>query len=234
MDQISAILRDQFGILPKRRTICYTKPYPSDYDLIPLPPKYRLPEFTKLNGQEGSRSIEHVSQYLAQLEMILVSDPFRVRFFSQSLIGPAFGWYTSLGPDSIHTWKQLEEQFRIQYHSEVAEAGIVDLAQVRQKRGETVAEYIQRFREVKNRCYSTRITEKEAIELASLGLAKPIKDMGFQLEVNSLVHLVQKLTSYEQRHPDIYQDKFKCQITLVDTEDAEDSGEEQEVAIVEL
>jgi hypothetical protein len=69
--------------------------------------------------------------------------------------------------------------------------------------------------------------------LASLCLAKPIKDMGFQLEFNSLAHLVQKLTSYEQRHPDIYQDKFKCQITLVDTEDAEDSGEEQEVAVTE-
>jgi UDP-glucose 4-epimerase len=102
------------------------------------------------------------------------------------------------------------------------------LAQVRQKRGETVIEYIQHFREVKNRCYSTRITEKEAVELASLGLAKLIKDMGFQLEFNSLVHLVQKLTSYEQRHPEIYQDKFKCQITLIDTKDTEDSGEEQE------
>jgi hypothetical protein len=40
VDQISAILRDQFGILPKRRVISYPKPYPSDYDLIPLPPKY--------------------------------------------------------------------------------------------------------------------------------------------------------------------------------------------------
>jgi hypothetical protein len=218
-DQISAILRDQFGILPKRRTIGYTKPYPRDYDLIPLPPKYRLPKFTKFNESEGSSSIEHVSRYLAQLGMISVSDPLWVRFFSQSLIGPAFGWYTSLGPDSICTWKQLEEQFHVQYHSEVAEAGIADLAQVRQKRGETVAEYIQCFREVKNRCYSTRITEKEAVELASLGLAKPIKDMGFQLEFNSLTHLVQKLTSYEQCHPDIYQDKFKRQITLVDTED---------------
>jgi hypothetical protein len=69
--------------------------------------------------------------------------------------------------------------------------------------------------------------------LAFLGLAKPIKDMGFQLEFNSLAHLVQKLTSYEQRHPEIYQDKFKHQITLVDTEDAEDSGEEQEVAVAE-
>jgi hypothetical protein len=72
-----------------------------------------------------------------------------------------------------------------------------------------------------------------AVELASLGLAKPIKDMGFQLEFNSLAHLVQKLTSYEQRHPEIYQDKFKSQITLIDIEDAKDSGEEQEVAIAE-
>jgi hypothetical protein len=149
-DQISAILRDQFGILPKRRTISYTKPYPSDYDLIPLPPKYRHPEFTKFNGSKGSSSIEHMSRYLAQLGMISVLDPLRVRFFSQSLIGPAFGWYTSLGPHSIRTWKQLEKQFHVQYHLEAAEAGIADLAQVRQKRGETVAEYIQCFREVKN------------------------------------------------------------------------------------
>jgi hypothetical protein len=55
---------------------------------------------------------------------------------------------------------------------------------------------------------------------------KSIKDMGFQLEFNSLAHLVQKLTSYEQCHPDIYQDKFKHQIIMVDTEDIEDSGEE--------
>jgi hypothetical protein len=150
VDEISAILRDQLDILPKRRTIGYTKSYPSDYDLIPLPCKYQLPEFTKFNGSEGSTSIEHVSHYLAQLEMISVSDPLQVRFFSQSLTGPAFGWYTSLGPDSIHIWKQLEEQFHIQYHLKAAEAGIVDLAQVRQKRGETVAEYIHRFREVKN------------------------------------------------------------------------------------
>ena len=66
-----------------------------------------------------------------------------------------------------------------QYHSEAAEAGISDLAQVKQKRGESVSEYVQRFREVKNRCYSSRIIEKEAVDLAVLGLAKPIKDLAF-------------------------------------------------------
>ena len=82
VEQVSAILRDQFGILPKRKAIGYSKPYPSDYDLIPLPPKYRLPEFTKFSGSEGASSIEHVSRYLMQLGMISVSDPLRVRFFS--------------------------------------------------------------------------------------------------------------------------------------------------------
>ena len=133
MEQISTILRDQFGFLPKRKVIVYSKPYPSNYDLIP---------FTKFSGSEGASSIEHVSRYLTQLGMISVSDPLRVRFFCQSLTGPAFGWYTSLAPDSIRTWRQLEGQFHTQYHSEVAEAEIADLAQVKQKRGESVSEYV--------------------------------------------------------------------------------------------
>jgi hypothetical protein len=96
-----------------------------------------------------------------------------------------------------------------------------------------VAEYIQRFREVKNRCYSTCISEKEAVEVASLGLLKPIKDLAFQLEFNSLVHLVQKLTTYEQRHPELYQDRFKRQVTLINIEDAQNSRDDQEVAVAE-
>ena len=120
-----------------------------------------------------------MSRYLTQLGMISVSDPLRVRFFGQSLTGPAFGWYASLAPDSIRTWRQLEDQFHTQYHSKAAEPGIADLAQVKQKRGESVSEYVQHFREVKNRCYSSRITEKEAVNLAALGLAKPIKDLVF-------------------------------------------------------
>jgi hypothetical protein len=79
----------------------------------------------------------------------------------------------------------------------------------------------------------TRISEKEAVELASLGLLKPIRDLAFQLEFTSMAHLVQKLRTYEQSHPELYQDKFKRQVAVVDAQEAEDSGEEQEVAAVE-
>ncbi|KAK1614746.1 hypothetical protein QYE76_020263 [Lolium multiflorum] len=143
-----------------------------------------------------------------------------------------FQWYTSLPPDSVRTWKQLEEQFHIQYHSEATEAVIADLTQVRQRRGETVSEYIQRFRTVRNRCYSVRLSEKEAVELEIAGLSAPLKDVTFQADYNSLAHMVQKLTSYEQRHPELYQDKFK-RVALIETGEDEDSAEDQEVAVAE-
>jgi hypothetical protein len=86
---------------------------------------------------------------------------------------------------------------------------------------------------MKNRCYSTRISEKEAVELASVGLLKPIRDLAFQLEFTSLAHLVQKLSTYEQRHPELYQDKFKRQVAVADTEEADNSEGELEVSVAE-
>ena len=93
-----------------------------------------------------------------------------------------------------------------------------------------MSEYVQLFREVKNRCYSSRITEKEAVDLAFLGLAKPIKDLAFQLEFTSLAHMVQKLTTYEHYHPELYQEKFKCHVNMAQVDD---SSGEQEVAVAE-
>ncbi|KAK1553489.1 hypothetical protein QYE76_007681 [Lolium multiflorum] len=201
-DQICTILKDQFGMMPKRKAIGYTKPYPNEYELIPLPPKYRLPDFTKFSGSDGSSSIEHVSRYLAQLGMISASDELRVRYFSVPH-GSAFGWYTSLPPNSIQTGS-TEERFHEQYHSEASEAGIADLAQ-----------------------------RKEAVELAVVGLSSSIKEVASQADYPSLAHMVQKLSAYEQRHPDIYQDKFKRVVTMVDAGEDEGPTGEREVAVAE-
>ncbi|KAK1607401.1 hypothetical protein QYE76_031074 [Lolium multiflorum] len=212
---------------------------PSDYQLLEAPkeiPQGYACTYVPDCGNwwiDGSSSIEHVGRYLAQLGPASVSDQLRVRLFSQSLTGSAFGWYTSLPANSIQSWKQLEEQFHTQYHSEASESSIADLAQLRQKRGETVTEYIQRFRNLRNRCYSVRITEKEAVELAVAGLATQLKDMASQADYPSLAHMVQKLSAYEQRHPDLYQDKFKRAVVMVDTEEDEVPAGDQEVAVAE-
>ena len=69
--------------------------------------------------------------------------------------------------------------------------------------------------------------------MAVLGLAKPIKDLAFQLEFSSLAHMVQKLMIFEHYHPELYQEKFKRHVNLAQTDNSEDSGEEQEVAAAE-
>ncbi|KAK1669329.1 hypothetical protein QYE76_057488 [Lolium multiflorum] len=45
--------------------------------------------------------------------------------------------------------------------------------------------------------------------------------------------MVQKLSAYEQRHPDVYQDKFKRVVTMVDAGEDEGATGEQEVAVAE-
>ncbi|KAK1686709.1 hypothetical protein QYE76_047557 [Lolium multiflorum] len=113
------------------------------------------------------------------------------------------------------------------------EAGIADLAQVRQKRGETVS----------NISNVSGSSGTDAIRFVCLrrkrsswqiGPRTPIKDLTSQAEYSSLSHMVQKLTLYEQRHPELYQDKFKRPVGLVEMEEAEDPAPDLEVAVAEL
>jgi len=48
-DKIAKVMRDQFGIKPKVNTYSYRTPYPPVYDLIPLPNRYKVPDFTKFS-----------------------------------------------------------------------------------------------------------------------------------------------------------------------------------------
>jgi hypothetical protein len=66
-----------------------------------------------------------------------------------------------------------------------------------------------------------------------LGTTKANQGSSFPIGVQFFAHLVQKLTTYEQHHPELYQDRFKLQVTLIDTEDTEDSGDDQEVVVAE-
>jgi hypothetical protein len=70
-------------------------------------------------------------------------------------------------------------------------------------------------------------------QVGIFGISKADQGSSFPIGVYSLVHLVQKLTTHEQRHPELYQDKFKRQVILVDIEEAKDSRDDQEVAVAE-
>ena len=108
----------------------YRKPYLAWYDQVVLPPRYRLPDFVKFTGTGSTSTMEHISQYLAQLGEVADEPTFNVRLFPLSLLGPTFLWFSSLPHDSIIGWEDLETKFHQYFDSEVIEKGITDLVNV--------------------------------------------------------------------------------------------------------
>ena len=60
-EQLTSLLRDQFGITPKHNMISYAKPYPEEFDQLPPPPKFKVPEFLKFSGNDNTSTMEYIS-----------------------------------------------------------------------------------------------------------------------------------------------------------------------------
>jgi hypothetical protein len=71
-------MRDQFGIKPKVNTYSYRTPYPPAYDLISLPNRYKVPDFTKFSGQNDTSTMEHVNRFIIQCREAASRDELRV------------------------------------------------------------------------------------------------------------------------------------------------------------
>ena len=114
----------------------YQKPYRADYDLVAFPPGWCMPDFIKFSGDDNRTTWEHISQYTAQLGEAGNYNSLKVRLFSLSLIGTAFAWFSSLAPNSIDSWDQLEQKFHDYFFSESYQLKLIDLTSVRQGRDE--------------------------------------------------------------------------------------------------
>jgi len=94
-DKIAEVMRDQFGIKLKVNTYSYRTPYPPTYDLIPLPNRYKVPDFTKFSGQDDTSTMEHINRFIIQCGETANRDELKVHLFSSSLYGSAFTWFIS-------------------------------------------------------------------------------------------------------------------------------------------
>ena len=62
--KIAELMREQLGLRPKQQSVMYKTPYPPAYDQIPLPHKYKMPDFAKFSGQGEVSTMEHVNRFL--------------------------------------------------------------------------------------------------------------------------------------------------------------------------
>jgi hypothetical protein len=99
-NQLATILRESFIIEPKGRGRVYQKPYP-DYDQLPYPRGYRVPEYSKFSGEDGKTTLELVDQFILHCGEASANDTLKLRMFPLSLSGTDFTWFTSLASNSV-------------------------------------------------------------------------------------------------------------------------------------
>ena len=111
---------------------------------------WRVPDFVKFSGDDNRSTWEHISQYVAQLGEVGSNKSLCVRMFSLSLTVTAFSWFSSLAPNTICSWDELEQKFHDHFYSGDNETKLIDLTSVRQGRDESIHEYFKRFKDIKN------------------------------------------------------------------------------------
>nr|ABA94417.1 retrotransposon protein, putative, unclassified [Oryza sativa Japonica Group] len=118
-NMIADVMREQFGLKPKDSGNLYRHPYPEHFERVPLPNRYKVPDFSTFLGQDNVSTYEH-------------------------------------------------------------------------KHDESVQDYIQRFRDMRNRCFSLALMDSQLADLAFQGLLAPISEKFAAQEFDSLAHLAQK------------------------------------------
>jgi phosphorylcholine metabolism protein LicD len=92
---------------------------------------------------------------------------------------------------------------------------ITDLTRLKQRNDEMVAGFVQRFREVRNKCYSLNLGDKQLAELAFQGLLPTLREKYASQDFESLSQLVSQMSqktakSYEPRR------NFQKKVSYVD------------------
>jgi hypothetical protein len=129
-------------------------------------------------------------------------DVHRMCLFPLSLSGTAFGWFTSLAPNMVDTWQALEQKFHHYFYNGEVVLRLSDLTSVRQKYGETMPEYLRRFRETRNKCYNLTIGEKDLMDLAFAGLSSYLRKKMEGRDFLDVNQVLQKAVVHENRAKD--------------------------------
>jgi len=109
-----------------------------------IPNTFTGPKVT-FTGMEDPEA--HLTAFHKQMMLVGGSDAVRCKLFMSTLTGMAMDWFISLSEGHITSFAQLSQLFREQYLANRAPPPVsYDLFDVKQYQGETLKEYINRFR----------------------------------------------------------------------------------------
>lgn len=162
------------GVIPCLQWPTYSSPLPDFVLQTELPRGWKVPKFTKFVGDTEESTVEHMARYQTEAGDIEKNEDLKLKYFPSSLTKNAFTWFTMLPPQSIQTWTQLERLFHEQFYVGQSKISLKELASVKQKVVESIDQYLNRFRLLKARCFTT-VPKYELVEMAVGGLDYSIR-----------------------------------------------------------
>ena len=108
-----------------------------------------------------------------------------------------------------------------------------NLTLIKHKHDEPVHEYIQRFREMRNKCYSLSLTDAQLADLAFQGMIAPIREKFSSEDFESLSHLTQKVALHEQRFAEARKNSRKVNHVYPYMYGSDDEDDDSEIAAAE-
>ena len=90
---------------------------------------------------------------------------------------------------------------------------LTDLIAIRQRNDEPITDYVQRFKDIRSRCFSLSLSDSQLVELAFQGLLPHIKEQFFSHEFESLSHLALRMACVDVRTPVQMQATFQKKST---------------------
>lgn len=134
-----------------------------------MPKGIKIPKLSKFAGEDTESTIEHISRYTIEMGELAIVESLKTRFLPSLLAKNTFSWFSTLRPNSIHSWAQLEMSFHDQFFMGDLKVTLTDLFNVKRAYNESIDDYLSRFRQMKSMCF-TPILEIKVVKMAVGGL----------------------------------------------------------------
>src|SRR5436189_4824780 len=148
-----------------------TRSYPVEWDAVKYLSRFKVPTLNTFDGKGSAQ--QHIYYFQSQTGSLMGNDPVRTRLFISTLKGVVFEWFRKLPKGSITSWDDLKALFLSRFFEEEVDINMHTLLLTKQKEGELVKNFIERFRELAMRSRSG-MTPETLVETCRHNFLTPI------------------------------------------------------------